>query len=66
MAQVLGVALKILQTLSRIGKAGRTRATIMFQEFAKPGGVFCWAPRMREWLGDSKYVRYLGMMEVNA
>jgi hypothetical protein len=37
----------------------------MLEEYAKPGGVFSWAPRMREWLYDPRYVRYLGVMEVN-
>jgi len=65
MVQVLRVALKILQTVSRIGRAGRTRATMMVQEFAKPGGVFSWAPRVRGWLHDPRYQTYLGLLEVN-
>jgi hypothetical protein len=66
MVQVLGVALKMLQTVDRIERAGRRRATMMFQDFATPGGLFSWAPHIRKWLRDSKYVRYLGMMAVNA
>jgi hypothetical protein len=65
MVQVLRVALKIVQTVSRVGRAGRTRATMMFQEFAKPGGVFSWAPRVRDWLYDPRYQAYLGLLEVN-
>ena len=65
MVQVARVALKIVQTLSRIGRAGRERATMMHQEFAKPGGVFSWAPQVREWLNDSTYISYLGTIEVN-
>jgi hypothetical protein len=65
MVQVLRVALKIVQTVSRIGRAGRTRATMMVQEYAKPGGVFSWAPRVRGWLHDPRYQTYLGLSEVN-
>jgi hypothetical protein len=65
MVQVLGVAVKILQTISRIGKAGKTRATTMLHEFSKPGGVFSWAPRMRDWLHDPRYQTYLGLLEIN-
>jgi hypothetical protein len=38
----------------------------MFEEYAKPGGVFSWAPQMHEWLLDRKYIVYLGVFEVNA
>jgi len=67
MVQTLRVALKLLEGFqSRIAKAGRARAMIMLEEYAKPGGVFSWAPRMREWLHDSRYLLYLGVLEVNA
>ena len=67
MVQVLRIALKLLDSFqSRIGKAGRKRAMMMLEAYAKPGGVFAWAPRMREWLRDPRYVWYLGVMEVNA
>ena len=67
MVQVLRIALKILESFqSRIAKAGRMRAMVMFEAYAKPGGVFSWAPRMREWLHDPRYVWYLGVVEVNA
>ena len=66
MVHVQRVALKLLETHgSRIVNAGRRRALRMFEEYAKPGGVFTWAPRMREWLYDPGYVRYLGVLEVN-
>jgi hypothetical protein len=65
MVQVLRVALKIVQTVSRIGRTGRTRATMMRDEYGKPGGVFSWAPRVRGWLHDSRYQTYLGLLEVN-
>jgi hypothetical protein len=66
MAHVLRIALKLLETrTNRIVNAGRRRALQMFEEYSKPGGVFTWAPRMREWLYDPGYVRYLGVLEVN-
>ena len=66
MVQTLRVALKMLDSVqSRITKAGKARAMMMFEEYAKPGGVFSWAPRMREWLQDRKYILYLGLLEVN-
>jgi hypothetical protein len=67
MVQVIRIALKLLQSFqSRIVKAGRARGVVMFEEYARPGGVFSWAPRMREWLHDPRYVWYLGVVEVNA
>jgi len=66
MVQVLRIALKLLDSSqSRIARAGKRRALMMFEAYAKPGGVFSWAPRMREWLRDPRYVWYLGVMEVN-
>jgi hypothetical protein len=66
MVHILGIALKLLKTYrSRIVNAGRRRAAWMFEEYSKPGGVFRWAPHVREWLYDSAYVRYLGILEVN-
>ena len=67
MVQVLRIVLKLLERFqSRIVKAGRARAVMMFEEYARPKGVFSWAPRMREWLYDPKYIVYLGALEVNA
>jgi len=67
MVQTLRVALKMLDSVqSRIVKAGKARAAVMFEEYARPGGVFSWAPRMREWLYNHKYIVYLGALEVNA
>ena len=67
MVQVLRITLKLLERFqSRIVKAGRARAAAMFEEYARPGGVFSWAPRMREWLYDPKYIVYLGALEMNA
>jgi hypothetical protein len=66
MVQVLRIALELLRSFqSRILLAGERRAMIMFESYAKPGGVFSWAPRMREWLHDPRYVLYLGVMAVN-
>jgi hypothetical protein len=67
MVQVLRIALKLRRSLeSRIVKVGRARAAVMFEEYARPGGVFSWAPRMREWLHDPNYISYVGVLEVNA
>ena len=66
MVQVLRIALKLLENFkSHIGKAGREKAMMMLEAYAKPGGVFSWAPRMREWLHNPRYVWYLGVLEVN-
>jgi hypothetical protein len=66
MVQTLRVALKMLDSVhSRIAKAGKARATMMFEEYAKPGGVFSWAPRVREWLNNLGCLEYLGVMEMN-
>jgi hypothetical protein len=65
--QVLRIALKLLENFrGRIVRAVRTRAVMMYDEYARPGGVFSWAPRMRELLHDRRYILYLGILEVNA
>jgi hypothetical protein len=65
--QVLRIALKLLKNFqNRILRAGSVRAVAMLEEYARPGGVFSWAPQMREWLLDRKYIVYLGVLEVNA
>jgi len=67
MVQVLRIVLKLFDGFqSRIFKAGNVRAVTMLTEYAKPGGVFSWAPQMREWLLDRRYIMYLGVLEVNA
>ena len=67
MVQVIRIALKLLKNFqNRILKAGNARAVAMLEEYARPGGVFSWAPQMREWLLDRKYIVYLGVLEVNA
>jgi hypothetical protein len=66
MVQTLRVALKMLDSFrSRIAKAGKARAMMMFEEYTKPGGLFEWAPRMKEWLHSPGFVWYIGVMEVN-
>lgn len=67
MVQVIRVALRLLETArSGIIRAGRIRSTSMFETYSKPGGVFGWAPRVREWLSESAYVWYLGVLQVNS
>jgi hypothetical protein len=66
MVQTLRIALELVKSFqSRIESAGKKRAMILFQTYGQPGGVFSWAPRMRKWLDDPKYVSYLGLLEVN-
>jgi hypothetical protein len=66
MVQTLRIALELLKSLqSRIESVGKKRAMILFQTYGQPGGVFSWAPRMREWLHDPNYISYLGLLEVN-
>jgi hypothetical protein len=66
MVQVLRIALELLKSFqSCIVSAGKRRAMILFQTYGQPGGVFSWAPRMREWLHDPNYISYLGVLEVN-
>jgi hypothetical protein len=44
MVHVLRIALKLFENIqSRIVRAGRARAVMMFEEYARPGGVFSWA-----------------------
>jgi hypothetical protein len=65
MVQVMHVALRMLESFrNRIGRVGMRRASLM-REYARPGGVFSWAPRVRERLLDASFVWYLGVMEVN-
>jgi hypothetical protein len=67
MVQVIRVALRLLETArSSIIRAGRIRSTSMLEEYSKPQGVFAWAPRVREWLSESSYVWYLGVLQVNS
>jgi hypothetical protein len=67
MVQVIRVALRLLETArSSIIRAGRVRSTSMFEAYSKPGGVFGWAPRVREWLCEGSYVWYLGVLQVNS
>jgi hypothetical protein len=66
MVQVLRIALKLVEGVrSAILKVGRRRTALMFEIYGKPLGVFSWAPQVREWLNDSRYVRYLGVLGVN-
>jgi hypothetical protein len=66
MVQVLRVALRLLETVrSSILRAGRNRSTSMLAAYSKPDSVFGWAPRIRDWLNDTSYVWYLGVLEVN-
>lgn len=64
--QVARVAIRLVETVqSRIVKAGKAKAAMMFERYSQSGGVFSWAPQLRGWLNDPRYVWYLGVMEVN-
>ena len=66
MVQVLKIGLKLVEgAKSAIHKAGQRRTTLMFQTYSKPLGVFSWAPQVRGWLNDSRYVWYFGVLGVN-
>jgi hypothetical protein len=66
MVQVMKIALKLVEGVrSAILKVGRRRTALMFEIYGKPLGVFSWAPQVREWLNDSTYARYLGVLGVN-
>jgi len=67
MVQVLGVMLRLVRNCrSRIVDAGTRRAHAMLQTYGDgPTSIFRWAPRLKVWLGDAGYVRYLGLLEVN-
>jgi hypothetical protein len=46
---------------SRITVAGKERARLLLKNYSNRGGVFVWAPQVREWLHDATYVFYLGV-----
>jgi len=60
--QVLHIAFQILGSFQiRIAAAGKQRAIRMSRIYNELGGVFSWAPQVREWLSDANYVFYLGV-----
>jgi hypothetical protein len=66
MVQVLKIALKLVEHApSTILEAGRRRAAAIYEAYGKPSGVFSWAPQVRGWLNDVRYVWYLGVLGVN-
>jgi hypothetical protein len=65
--QVLKIVVKLVERVpSAILRPGRRRTALMFAIYEKPLGVFSWAPQVREWLNDSRYVSYLGALGVNS
>ncbi len=64
-AKVIAIAVKLLQTpRSRIANLGRLRAEKALEAY-ESRGVFGWAPKLREWLNESKFILYLGVLEMN-
>jgi hypothetical protein len=63
--EVLRIITKLLTgTRGHILRAGRERADRMRQAFIRTHAME-WAPQAEEWLADSKYVWYLGILSVN-
>lgn len=61
--RVLAIASKLLTTLrSRIYGAGSVRASKLLCRF-NVRGLFEWAPHVRDWLKDSRYIFYLDLEE---
>jgi hypothetical protein len=67
MVQVLSVLLRLTRNCrSRIVDAGNRRAHAMLQAYGQgPKPVFSWVPQLKGWLSDARYIRYLGLLEVN-
>lgn len=60
--QILEIAEHLLGSIrSRITATGKERARLMLKNYGNGGGVFGWAPQVREWLHDATYVFYLGV-----
>lgn len=61
-AQILEIAEHLLGSIrSHITGAGKERARLMLKNYSNWGGVFGWAPQVREWLHDAAYIFYLGV-----
>jgi hypothetical protein len=66
MVQILRIALKLAEGVrSSIMKMGERRTAAIYAKYTRPLGVFSWAPEVREWLRDIRYVWYLGVLGVN-
>jgi hypothetical protein len=66
MEQVLIIAMKLLEGVhSLIVRAGRARVREILQSSTTPGAIASWAARIKEWLNDSNYIYYLGVLVVN-
>jgi len=64
--QVIEIALSLGRIFqSAIMRAGRKRIAMMRAAYAKPSGVLSWAPQVNQWLNDTGYAWYLGVLEVN-
>lgn len=64
LVRVLGVVLKLLESRSmRIWMAGRARAEELKRRF-EDRRLFDWAPQVRAWLEERRFVFYLGVSEL--
>ena len=60
--QVLDLAYQLIESFqTRIAAAGEKRAIMKLHMYSEPGGVFSWAPQVREWLRNANYILYLGI-----
>ena len=63
MVEIFKVALRLIEgEQSTIRRAGRLRAAAMLQKYGEVGGVFSWAPQVKNWLNESGFLQYLGIM----
>lgn len=61
-AQILEITRHLLGSIrSRITAAGEGRVRLLLKDYGNRGGVFNWAPQVREWLHDATYIFYLGV-----
>ena len=61
-AQVLAITHRLSESVQdRIAAAGKKVAIMKIRAYSGPGGVFSWAPQVREWLNSDSYISYLGL-----
>ena len=63
-AQILVIVRRFFEGIrSRILAVGRKRAGSMLKNYSSQGSVFQWAPQVKQWLQDSVFVFYLGVIQ---
>jgi len=62
--RVKSIILKLVQTpVARILQLGREQASRLMELYSR-NGVFEWAPSVKQWLKDSKYLLWLGVRQL--